>query len=154
MNLNQLRYFLSVCRFGNITKASENMNISQPSVTIAIKEMENELGFQLFYRIHNRISLTPEGELFLKITEDFMSNHDNFYSTALDLGIKKSRNLKIGIPSILGTFFLGKIVPAFNETYPDIHLEIHEVPTLIGVKMLEESDLDLFVGIMDDTKLS
>ena len=66
MRLLQLRYFIEICNHMNITKAGEHLNVSQPSLTVAIKNLEEELGIQLFKRRKQRISLTSEGEYFLK----------------------------------------------------------------------------------------
>lgn len=150
MNLNQLRYFVSVCKYNNITIASKNIHVSQPSITASIKELEIELGYQLFDRVNNRISLTSEGKEFFKIAEKFLINYDDFYALALDIGGAKEKVLRVGIPSVLGTFFLKKIVPNFIQTNPDIRLMLYEVPTFEGVKMIKEADLDLFIGIMDE----
>lgn len=151
MNINHLRYFQSVCKHQNITKASEDIHISQPSVTAAIKELEREFGFQLFYRINNRITLTPKGKVFCNMTNRFLTDVEDFYTEALDLGKNRITYLNLGIPTVLGTFFLKKIIPDFPLVYPNIHLKIFEVPTLIGMKMIEEAKLDLFIGIKDDT---
>ncbi len=48
MNINYLYYFQTVCKYKNMTKVMESIHISQPSITLAIKELEKELGFELF----------------------------------------------------------------------------------------------------------
>lgn len=64
MNITQLRYFQAVCKFGSTVKAAENLFISQPSVSNAIKKLEEEYNLQLFIRDNNRLILTEDGKFF------------------------------------------------------------------------------------------
>lgn len=150
MNINHLRYFEEVCKQKNITKASEQVHVSQPSVTAAIKELENLFGIQLFLRKNSGISLTSQGEAFLVLTQKFLKNYDDFTNEALDLGTNGQITLRLGIPSVLGTFFLKKIVPHFELENPGIHLQIYEIPTISGVKMIDEGSIDFLIGITDE----
>lgn len=151
MNINHLRYFAEVCKHKNITKASEQVHVSQPSVTAAIKELESLFGIQLFLRKNNGITLTAEGESLLVLTQKFLKSYDDFNKEALDIGSNGQVTLRIGIPSVLGTFFLKKIVPHFTLSNPDIRLEIYEIPTISGVKMIDEGSIDFLIGITDGT---
>ena len=63
MRLTQLQYFMAVYEHQNITKAAEKLHISQPSITIALKELENEYHVNLFHRINKKMYLTEEGLL-------------------------------------------------------------------------------------------
>lgn len=148
MNINHLRYFHEVCKFNNITKASESVHVSQPSITAAIKELENELGYPLFNRINNRISLTDDGTVFLEKSQAFVNSYDNFHKEALDIGNKSVVTLKVGIPPILGTFMFKKLFPEFQKQYPHIHLQMFEVGTLTGLRRLNEGGLDFLIGAM------
>ncbi|MDR2133045.1 MAG: LysR family transcriptional regulator [Clostridiales Family XIII bacterium] len=150
MNVNHLRYFMEVCRHQSFTKASESLNISQPAITAAIKELENELNYRLFDRFNNRIALTENGERFSKLTRGMLDRFDNYYNEALDMGNRSKTLIRLGLPAILSTFFYKRIVPAFNESHPNTHLVIFEVPTLTGLRMLDEVSLDFLIGILDD----
>ncbi len=151
MNINHLRYFQEVCKYNNITKASEAVHVSQPSITAAIKELENELGYQLFNRVNNRISLTDDGTCFLTKAKNFVNAYDNFHKEALDIGDKTHVVLKVGIPPVLGTFMFKKFFPAFEQQHPNIRLQMFEIGTISGLKRLNEGGLDFLIGAMDDT---
>ncbi|QIB67842.1 LysR family transcriptional regulator [Aminipila butyrica] len=151
MNINHLRYFQEVCKYNNITKASEAVHVSQPSITAAIKELENELGYQLFNRVNNRISLTDDGSSFLSKAKDFINSYDNFHRESLDIGNKTHVVLKVGIPPVLGTFMFKKFFPAFEQLHPNIRLQMFEIGTISGLKRLNEGGLDFLLGAMDDT---
>lgn len=150
MNINHLRYFQEVCKYNNITKASEAVHVSQPSITAAIKELENELGYQLFNRVNNRISLTDDGLIFLSKAKSFIELYDNFHKEALDIGDKTHVILKVGIPPVLGTFIFKKFFPVFEQLHPNIRLQMFEIGTIAGLKRLNEGGLDFLIGAMDD----
>lgn len=151
MNINHLRYFLAVCECGSITKAAEKVHMSQPSVTAAIHYLENTYGFKLFNRNNKKLNLTSEGIEFLKLAKDLIGECDDFTKKTLELGKQKDIVLKIGMPAVLGSFFYKKIIPDFEIQNPGIHLEIYEVPTIIGIQKIHDSRLDLIIGITDDT---
>lgn len=150
MNINHLRYFEEVCKYNNITKASEAVHVSQPSITAAIKELENELGYQLFNRVNNRISLTDDGVSFLEKSKNFVNTYDNFHKESLDIGNKTHVVLKVGIPPVLGTFMFKKFFPAFEQLYPNIKLQMFEIGTISGLKRLNEGGLDFLIGAMNE----
>ena len=58
MTLQQIQYFITVCKYKNFTKAAEELNISQPGISFAMKDLENECGVALFHRQKNNISIT------------------------------------------------------------------------------------------------
>ncbi len=72
MNINHIRYFEEVCKTGSVTKAANECYISQPSITSAINSLEKELGYKLFYRVNNRLQLTPAGTQFRLLAKNFL----------------------------------------------------------------------------------
>ena len=73
MDIRLLRYFVSVAREGNITRAAESLHISQPSLSKQLKELEQELGKPLFLRGKRKITLTDDGVLLRKRAEEILS---------------------------------------------------------------------------------
>ena len=80
MKLTQLEYFCVAARYHNITKASKELFVTQPSVSNAIKALEEEFGVNLFYRNNNKLTLTPEGEIFYKQAEELLAHADSVAS--------------------------------------------------------------------------
>ncbi len=146
MNINHLRYFQEVCKHNNITKASEVVHVSQPSITTAIKELEKELGYQLFNRINNRITLTPNGTQFLSKAKNFIEIYDNFHKESIDIGNKKETSLKIGISFVLSSSILDKLYSLSSNLDSNIKLKIYELETIQGIKKLETGELDFLIG--------
>ena len=75
MNFTQLKYVITLENEGNFTKAAEKLYITQPTLSIQIKELEKELNQTLFIRTKKNISLTKEGELFISFARDTLKNY-------------------------------------------------------------------------------
>lgn len=148
MRLNQLRYFIEVCNCMNITKAANSLHISQPSLTVAIKNLEEELGVSLFHRAKQRISLTKEGEFFLEKLLPIINNLDHLVVEMVSVG-EKSNALKIGIPPMMGSFLFPQIFSKFILSNTDLDVEIIEHGALRVHQMLLEEELDLTLMILE-----
>lgn len=123
LNLNLLKYFCEVVDTKNITKASENLFISQPAITKAIKELENQLDVKLFDRNKKGVIVTTAGEILYDNSKKIFQNLESTLNT-IETIKKQGGNLYIGATT---TNFLELITPAlkiFKEKYPNIHIDI------------------------------
>ena len=117
MKLQQLKYFNALCRLKSFSKVASTFKVSQPTVSYAIKSLEEDLGVQLFLRnqSHTDVSLTKEGELFKKYSLNALQQ--------LDMGITAVKNahdgrIKIGITAALSRFFdLTKHISSLEEIF-------------------------------------
>ena len=117
MKLQQLKYFNALCRLKSFSKVASTFKVSQPTVSYAIKSLEEDLGVQLFLRnqSHTDVSLTKEGELFKKYSLNVLQQ--------LDMGITAVKNahdgrIKIGITAALSRFFdLTKHISSLEEIF-------------------------------------
>lgn len=125
MNLVQLKYFQAVCTFGTVSAAAEYLFISQPSLSSAIKELENEFGVALFKRQHRGMTLTAEGEQLLRMSGELLGRADEIKNIMNDLG-KERKLLRLGIPPMIGSLILPAVYRSFAPKYPEIRLEITE----------------------------
>ena len=100
MKLTQLEYFCVAARYHNITRASKELFVTQPSVSNAIKALEEEFGVNLFYRNNNKLTLTPEGEKFYQNAEELLAHADAVRSELHELR-KQITPVRIGIPPML-----------------------------------------------------
>ena len=91
MKLTQLEYFCVAARYHNITRASKELFVTQPSVSNAIKALEEEFGVNLFYRNNNKLTLTPEGEKFYQNAEELLAHADANSVSRLHLSASESR---------------------------------------------------------------
>ena len=117
MKLQQLKYFNALCRLKSFSKVASTFKVSQPTVSYAIKSLEEDLGVQLILRnqSHTDVSLTKEGELFKKYSLNALQQ--------LDMGITAVKNahdgrIKIGITAALSRFFdLTKHISSLEEIF-------------------------------------
>lgn len=149
MKLLQMKYFQTVCRYGSITKAAEELFVSQPTISFCIKELENEFGVRLFHRRHNRLQLTVEGSYFLDKVNYILQSVDALAVQMKDMGNNRN-HVKIAVPAMISTFLFPQIFNAYSKSYPDVELEMLETGSLQVRKLVDASSVDLGITIRDD----
>lgn len=142
MNLIQLKYFIAVCEFGTVSSAAEYLHIAQPSLSLAIKELENEFGTRLFHRAHRGMQLTSEGKLFLSLSKDIIDRVESAEKIMSDVGHNK-KTLKLGVPPMIGSLILPVIYGNFVSNNTDISLEIVECGREEMIKKFADEQLDM-----------
>lgn len=125
MKLSQLQYFQAVRKYGSISKAAEIIHITQPSISNAIRQLENEFGLNLFYRVNGRLRLTEAGKGFSGHVNEILRKVENTERRMASLG-QESSVIKVGIPSVIGSALFPTIFSGFNAARPYVSLEIHE----------------------------
>lgn len=149
MRLLQLRYFLEVCKYSNITKASESLHVAQPTITVAIKDLEHELGISLFHRVKQRLYLTEEGEYLQTRLNDIIHDLDALTEDVRSMANSKT-NIKIGIPPMMGSFLFPIIFSKLQSVKPNVHLEIVERGALEVQELLKKEQLDIAMLIEEN----
>lgn len=118
------RIFYVVAKNRNITKASKELNISQPAISKSIKNLEEQLGGQLFFRTKRGVILTDEGKAFYKYISqaiEYIYNAENKFSDLVNL---ETGCIKIGISTTLTKEFLLPYLEKFHYLYPKIDIQI------------------------------
>ena len=118
------RIFYVVANHKNITKASEELHISQPAISKSIKNLEDQLGGQLFVRTKRGVVLTDEGKEFynyIKQAIEYINNAENKFTDLINL---ETGTIKIGISTTLTKEFLLPYLEKFHEKYPKIDIQI------------------------------
>ena len=145
---NLYKIFLYLYEQKSISKTANLLYVSQPAISYSLKELENQLGYTLFYRNSKGIEPTMEAkELY------------SFVSTAFNImksGEEHIRNLnslnigciKIGTPSHIGIFYLSSFIADFRKVYPGIKFEIISKSTADMVEMLETRKIDLIIDTL------
>lgn len=149
MKLNQLYYFKAVCKYKNITKAAESLHISQPAITYAIKELEEELGITLLTRTNKNVFLTNEGEYFLQKAIPILSQLEALTDEMRDLGECRRTAIRIGVPPAIGTIVLPQLEYAAASEL-GISLEIVEMSSEETETALYNDELDLALLLIED----
>ena len=148
MTLNQLRYFCTASRCHSITKAAQELYVTQPTVSVSIRDLEIELGISLFYRKGNQLVLTEEGEsLYEKATYilQYCSELQADYSSMA----RVKPPLRIGIPPMLSSVFFPELLNAFQGQHPSISVILEEYGSVRACDLVQNDTLDLALVNME-----
>ena len=126
MEMHEIRYFLAVCETLNFTRAAGRCNVSQPSLTRAIKNLEGELGGDLFRRERNLTQLTPLGEAMRERLKPVLEHTQQAKSTARKLLNLEQSPLKLGVMCTIGHRPLIDFLARFGRDHRGIELAMHE----------------------------
>ena len=119
-----MQYFLAVTREGNISAAAQSLNLSQPSLSRQLKDLEEELGAKLFIRGNRRIELTEEGLILRKRAGEIMQLVELTESEISEVKNNISGTLSIGAGESLSMHRITGVFRRLKENYPDIRLNV------------------------------
>ena len=122
MNTKQIDYILELAQTKNFNRASENLYISQSTLTYQIKEVERELGFMLFERSGKGATLTPAGSQFVETLRQLRDELKRAIEQAQNFSKKYADNITIGIPVRSCLYFLPQAIKEFNKKYNNISI--------------------------------
>ena len=151
-NLRQLRYFVTTADCGSVAEASRKLYIAQPSVSTAIKQLEDSFGVQLFIRHHAQgVSLTPSGARFYRKALELLRVAHEFEQNALADNDVVAGQIDIGCFETVAPLYLPRLIAGFKARWPGVEIRIRDgeqqelVQALtagtIDVAMLFEHDL-------------
>ena len=144
-----MRYFQTVCRYGSITKAAEELFVSQPTISFCLKELEDEFGVKLFHRRHNRLVLTVEGQFFLDKVNYILQSVDSLATQMKNMG-NNHNHVKIAVPAMISTFLFPRMFNTYAGLYPEVELEMLETGSLQARKLVDANSVDLGITILDN----
>lgn len=123
--LKQLRYFVAAAEVGSITVASKRVNISQPSISAAIVQLETMFNVPLFIRHHaSGLSLTPEGQSFLREARSLLTHAHDLKLSASGLSGQIVGSVEVGCMTTLYPFVVPALRRRFKEKYPQASLKV------------------------------
>ncbi|GMQ23392.1 LysR substrate-binding domain-containing protein [Algoriphagus sp. oki45] len=143
MELRHLSYFQAVAEELNYRKAAERLFISQPGLSRQIKQLEEEMGVQLFERDRKHVELTAAGEYF-KREVDFILNHLQITQKQIqEIAQGKEGELRIGFLGSASNQVLPDLLQKLNSRFPKINTSLEELSNQIQVEMIQKDKLDL-----------
>lgn len=126
-SLKSLQYVVAAADCGSVTNAARMLNISQPSISAAISEMEARLGIQLFVRFHARgIKLTSAGELVIGEARLLLKQAQDFHRRAQELGTELSGEITVGCFETLAARYMPMLLKRFSSQHPGITVNLIE----------------------------
>jgi LysR family hydrogen peroxide-inducible transcriptional activator len=142
LTLKQLRYFEAVAKYGHFGHAAEACAISQPAISVQIKELEETLGAILFERGGRQIRLTAFGELIAERARNILQSVDDLSDLTRANQDQLTGRLRIGIIPTIAPYLLPKIIRELSLSYPDLDLNIRETQTETVINELTAGKLD------------
>ena len=145
VNLELYRIFYVVAKHKHMTKASEELHISQPAISQSIKKLEDQLGGTLFLRSNKGMELTEEGKMFydyVKGALELINNAENEFTSFKDLS---KGEIKIGCSTTLTKLVLLDALKKFHFDYPNINVDITNDLTSTLINDLKLGKLDFVI---------
>lgn len=142
MDLNHLRSFVTVAKFGHLTRAAEALHLSQPALSGHIKVMEEQLGVSLFERTPSGMSLTPAGARLVTEAEGILAAVAHLIQTAQALRGQPTGHLSVGTVLEPGVLRVGELIVRSLERYPQIQIELQQVMSSDALARVRNGSLD------------
>lgn len=155
MNIQQLEYITAVDNFRHFVQAADHCNVTQPTLSMMIKKLEEELGVKIFDRTKQPIIPTPIGRQLIDQGKVILREAGRLNELARHYNGDLSGELKIGVIPTIAPYLLPHFVQAFIQQYPEIRLHISEMITERIVNELKTGNLDVGIvaSLSDDPAL-
>ena len=145
VDLELYRVFYTVAKHKHMTKASEELHISQPAISQSIKKLEDQLGGALFLRSNKGMELTEEGKMFYEYVKgalELINNAENEFTSFKDLS---KGEIKIGCSATLTKLILMNVLKEYHKEYPNININITNGLTKDLLNDLKLGKLDIVI---------
>lgn len=142
MELN-MQYIYQVYRDGSFTKAAEKLYLTQPALSMAVRQEEKRLGAALFDRSRRPLTLTPAGEAYIRAAERVKYLEADLGRELDDLRDMHTGRLHVGGTHYLNCFLLAELLAGFSRRYPGVQLEVSEDSSVRLARRLERREMDL-----------
>ncbi|MBM4123350.1 MAG: LysR family transcriptional regulator [Nitrospira sp.] len=145
MEMRQLRYFLAVAKQENFTRAAEIIHVSQPSLSVQIAALEEEVGLPLFDRMGRRVALTEAGEILREHAVRVLDDLEQGVQAIQELKGAERGRLIVGALSTVNSYLIPPLVCRFRGRFPNVHLQVHAQPSsdIVADLLAHRRDLGL-----------
>ncbi len=146
MDLRQLRYFVVLADELHFRRAAERLNITQAPLSVAIQNLERELGGQLFHRTQRRVSLTEIGTVFRDHALAILRRLDSSLADIGEMVSGDSGQIRIGFTGASSLLpFFAQMIREFRTRYPKVKVTLLDMPSTGQVAALERRDIDVAI---------
>lgn len=148
--LNQVIAFTTVARSGSFAKAAIQLHLSQPALSIAIKNLEESLGGKLLVRTTRSVAMTPEGKAFYPVARRLLSDWEQSLQDVRNHFSLLRGKLDVAAMPTYATNLLPVVLANFHQQYPDINITVHDVIAESVVEMVRENRCEIGVTFEPD----
>lgn len=142
MTIVQLEYLLAVANFGSFSVAAEHCFVTQPSLSMQIKSLEDELGVMLLDRSKKPVIPTEAGEAVLAQARETLREYNSIKEVVARIKGEMSGRIRLGVIPTIAPYMLHKFIPDFVQRYPKVELEIREMKTEYIIDALNRDRID------------
>lgn len=143
MELRHLRYFAAVARYLNYTRASRHLHVTQPALSQAVLDLEDELGVKLLARNRRRVHLTSAGTVLLREAGAILSHADTARRQTQRAERGETGRVAIGFMGSAAGPFLPRVIRAYRRQYPEVELHLRELVPDEQLEALESNTIDV-----------
>ena len=143
MTLTQLEYIVAVANYGSFSAAAEHCFVTQPTLSMQIQKLEEELGVLLFDRTKQPISATDKGEKILKQAKLILQESEKLKNDVQAASEAYSGRLRVGIIPTISPYLLPMFIKSFTEKFKDVELVIDEITTDEIISAINKDRIDL-----------
>ena len=145
MDLQDMRFALAIARRQTLTKAAQELYVSQPTLSKCLRKLEEEAGGSLFLRTGSRYFPTALGEQYLEYARSVLALEGQWRQKAAAINGERTGELSVALPLMRSFCFAAKVVPAFRELHPGFLLNLYEESTGIQEKLLLDAKIDFAI---------
>ena len=142
MTIIQLEYLLAVANCGSFSTAAEHCFVTQPSLSMQIKALEEELGVVLLDRSKKPVIPTEAGEVVLEQVRETLKEYNSIREVVAEMKGEISGKLRLGVIPTIAPYLLHKFIPEFVRRYPHVEIEIREMVTADIIEALKHDYID------------
>ncbi|WP_366655557.1 LysR substrate-binding domain-containing protein [Fodinicurvata sp. EGI_FJ10296] len=146
--LKQLRYLVAVADHRHFGHAAESCNVSQPSLSAQIAQLEHAIGTAVFDRSHRRITPTQRGQILIDRARQILSDCQALYAVSRSVAEPLSGPFRLGVIPTVGPYLLPRIMPALRDGHPHLRLYLREDLTDRLLDTILSGDLDAGIVAM------
>lgn len=150
MTLRQIRHFIAIAETGSISAAAQAVFISQSTLTLAIQQLEQEIGVTLFNRHAKGMTLTHQGHQFLRQAHLILATVDNAKRSLQQSTDQVGGQLVIGVTSLVAGYYLADLLTRFRRAYPNVEIRVMEDERPYIEHLLVNGEIDVGVLILSN----
>lgn len=144
MTLLQMTYYVEVCRTENFIKAAENLHVTQPTITNAVRSLEDEFHLRLINRSSKSFEVTDAGQALLEMSIQMLAYQDWINVVMRDKAASISK-LRLGIPNMCNAAYFPRFFSILHKTYPEIEIATTHDLTAALLPQLSDGKLDMLI---------
>ncbi len=143
MDFRELSYIVAIAKHQSVTKAANELYVTQPTLSKFVQSLEKQLGQPVFRRLGNKFLLTYAGELYVRRAAEMLAIKKQLDQELQDIVRKDIGELNVAFPFMRGTYMLPATLPPFREQYPRVRINVFEANSDVLEVMILRGEVDL-----------